>query len=357
MTNTSTKPIQSVQWHDGKLILLDQRMLPLETNFVTLQTSEQVWEAIHSLTVRGAPAIGITAAYGLALAAEQFVGDNFDEFKHYVHQQQHFLTSARPTAVNLTWALERLVSILQAHNDITEAKSALLKKAHEIQREDEHVCRSIGEHAFLLFNDGDRILTHCNAGGIATAKYGTALAPFYIAKERGVHYQIFASETRPVLQGARLTTWELQQAGIDVTLITDNMVAHTIKTKNINAIIVGADRIAANGDTANKIGTFGLALIAKALNIPFYVAAPLSTIDLQIRSGDEIPIEERQAREVTHWHDKAVAPDGTQVFNPAFDITPHHLISAIITEKGIIHDNFEAELHNLFENTKGAQTK
>lgn len=341
---TRTEFIRSVEWKQGSITLLDQQKLPHETIFLELTKIEDVWEAIHSLKVRGAPAIGITAAFGLALWASQYTDQNIDVFKRELTQQRNYLASSRPTAVNLFWAIDRIILSVKHVDTVINAKDQIVKEAISIQAEDEKVCRQIGEHAFMLFEQGDKILTICNAGAIATAKYGTALAPFYIAKERGVHYHIFASETRPVLQGARLTTWELIQAGIDVTLITDNMAAHTIATKGINAIIVGADRIASNGDTANKIGTYGLALLAKAFNIPFYVAAPLSTIDLSIESGKEIPIEERHAEEITHINGHKVAPDGVKVFNPAFDVTPNELITAIITEKGIIRGDYKEQL-------------
>ncbi len=344
-----THQVSSVNWENGTIKLLDQQKLPHETIFLTLQTIEDVRDAISSLKVRGAPAIGITAAFGLALWGQQYEGESLEGFLHELQEKRNYLASSRPTAVNLFWALDRLLSSVEGITSVSEGRTLLLEEALKIQIEDEEVCRSIGEHAVTLFTSGDRILTHCNAGGIATAKYGTAVAPFYIAKERDIPLHIYASETRPVLQGARLTAWELQNAGIDVTLITDNMAAHTIATKNINAIIVGADRIAANGDTANKIGTYGLALLARAFDIPFYVAAPLSTFDLSISSGTEIPIEERDPREVTELNGQRIAPEGVKVFNPAFDVTPHELITAIITEKGIVSGNYVEKLAEIIE--------
>ncbi|WP_044894009.1 S-methyl-5-thioribose-1-phosphate isomerase [Bacillus alveayuensis] len=348
MNETITIP-RSVEWNETHITILNQQKLPSETEYLELKDIKDVWEAIFHLKVRGAPAIGITAAYGLALAAQSYETESITEFKQLLQKDRDYLASSRPTAVNLFWALDRLFSSIENVSSVNEAKTILVHEAIRIQIEDEDVCRQIGEHALSLFKDGDKVLTICNAGSIATAKYGTALAPFYLAKEKGMDLKVFASETRPVLQGARLTTWELMKAGVDVTLITDNMAAQTIYAKGINAIIVGADRIAANGDTANKIGTFGLALLAKAFNIPFYVAAPLSTIDLKTKTGADIPIEERNADEVTHIHGTRIAPAGVKVYNPAFDVTPNELITAIITEKGIIRGNYTEALANLFK--------
>jgi methylthioribose-1-phosphate isomerase len=342
------KTIRSVSWSEDHITLLDQRLLPSKTEFLSLTTIKDVWDAIFELKVRGAPAIGITAAYGLALWTQQTDQTDFSEFRSELEKQGAYLESSRPTAVNLFWAVKRILSSVESVSTVEAAKEVLLSEAKLIEKEDEDVCRSIGEYAISLFQDEDTLLTHCNAGGIATARYGTALAPFYIAKERGIHLKAFASETRPVLQGARLTAWELEQLGVDVTLITDNMVAHTIKSKGINAVIVGADRIAANGDTANKIGTYGLALIAKALGVPFYVAAPLSTIDLATPSGDDIEIEERHADEVRTLNGQAITTPTMKVFNPAFDVTPHELITGIITEKGIVNGDYQKQLADLF---------
>ncbi|RFB18146.1 S-methyl-5-thioribose-1-phosphate isomerase [Bacillus sp. HNG] len=348
MTNIKTVP-QSVQWNETSIKLLDQTKLPLETVFIDLVTIEDVWESIVFLKVRGAPAIGITAAFGLALSAKSYEETNLEEFKEKLLKDKEYLASSRPTAVNLIWALNRLVTSIKDSTSVNEAKTTLIHEAIRIQAEDEAVCRQIGEHALGLFQDGFKVLTICNAGSIATARYGTALAPFHLAAQRGKNLEVYASETRPVLQGARLTTWELLQSGVDVTLITDNMAAHTIVEKGIDAIIVGADRITANGDTANKIGTFNLAILAKTFAIPFYVAAPLSTFDVSLESGEEIPIEERNPEEVTHLHGVRIAPEGVQVYNPAFDVTPNELITAIITEKGILQGDLEAEIKNLFK--------
>ncbi|ANB59220.1 S-methyl-5-thioribose-1-phosphate isomerase [Anoxybacteroides amylolyticum] len=346
---------RSVEWNETSITILNQQKLPFQTEYLELKELEDVWDAIATLKVRGAPAIGMTAAYGLALAAQQYNG-SIAEFQKQLQKARTYLASARPTAVNLVWALDRLVKSVAKATSVNEAKTTLIHEAIRIQVEDEDTCRAIGEYALSLFQEGDRVLTICNAGSIATARYGTALAPFYLAKEKGVHLHVYASETRPVLQGARLTTWELMQAGIDVTLITDNMAAQTMKTKHINAVIVGADRIAANGDTANKIGTFGLALLARSFGIPFYVAAPLSTIDLSTKTGDDIPIEERNPEEVTHLAGTRIAPEGVNVYNPAFDVTPNELITAIITEKGIIRGNYKTALPALFKEEESIET-
>jgi methylthioribose-1-phosphate isomerase len=347
MNKTFTIP-QSVQLKDDYILLLDQQKLPLETVYIKLKTIKDVWDAIFTLKVRGAPAIGITAAFGLALAANSYEEEGLTSFLHKLEQDREYLASSRPTAVNLAWALDRLINRIQHSLSVNEAKTTLIHEAIQIQAEDEEICRQIGENALSLFKDGDKVLTICNAGSIATARYGTALAPFYLAKDFGIDLHVFASETRPVLQGARLTTWELMQADVDVTLITDNMAAHTIKTKGINAIIVGADRITANGDTANKIGTYNLAILAQAFQIPFYVAAPLSTFDPTLSSGNEIPIEERNAQEITHIFGQQITPDGVKVFNPAFDVTPSSFITAIITEKGVMKGNFKTQIEELF---------
>lgn len=334
----------SITWNDGKLEILDQQKLPHVIEYVQLETLEAVFEAIVTLKVRGAPAIGITAAYGLALAAKRHDTAELDTFFHYVEKDAAYLGSSRPTAVNLIWALERLTAKVKTAVTVGKGKALLLEEAVRIHEEDEASCRKIGEYGLSLLEGKTRVMTICNAGSIATAKYGTALAPFHLGSEQGRQFEVFACETRPVFQGARLTVWELQQAGVDVTLITDSMAAHTIGAKEIEAIIVGADRIAANGDTANKIGTLNLALLADAYGIPFYVAAPVSTFDLAISSGSDIPIEERKAEEITHIAGVQVAPEGTKVFNPAFDVTPARLIKAIITEKGIITADFEQNI-------------
>ncbi|MBZ5751740.1 S-methyl-5-thioribose-1-phosphate isomerase [Metabacillus rhizolycopersici] len=348
MTTTNFTIPRSVIWKDDFISLLNQQKLPHVTEYIELKSVEDVWEAIQTLKVRGAPAIGIAAAFGLVIAAHKDSSTTVAEFQRSIKEKRDYLASSRPTAINLVWALDRLIRSISNVQSINEAKTTILHEAIQIQVEDEEVCRLIGEHALSVFKNGDRVMTICNAGSIATAKYGTALAPFYLAKEKDINISVYACETRPVLQGARLTTWELMQAGVDVTLITDNMAAHTIKSKNISAIIVGADRIAANGDTANKIGTYNLALLASAFHIPFYVAAPLSTFDPTVSNGNEIPIEERNPEEVTELNGVRVAPEGVKVFNPAFDITPSELIAGIITEKGILSGNYKEAISTLF---------
>ncbi|WP_223700584.1 S-methyl-5-thioribose-1-phosphate isomerase [Sutcliffiella deserti] len=348
MTKSLTEIPLSVEWKETYIRILDQQKLPHETVFLDLFTLKDVFQAIVTLKVRGAPAIGITAAYGLALTAQSYTVSCLNEFRRKLQEDRDYIASSRPTAVNLFWAIDRLMKAIDHASSVNAAKTNLIHEAVSIQMEDEATCREIGEYALTLFKKNDRVLTICNAGSIATAKYGTALSPFYLAKEREMPLKVFACETRPVLQGARLTVWELLQANIDVTLITDNMAAHTIKTKGITSIIVGADRITANGDTANKIGTLNLAILAKSFNIPFYVAAPLSTFDLTKKTGEEIVIEERPPTEVTHIGDQLIAPAGVTVFNPAFDVTPNEYITAIITEKGVISGDYRTHIRDLF---------
>ena len=352
--DTNQPALQSVIWATDHLDLLDQRLLPEEVVYLPLQSSEDVWEAIRHLKVRGAPAIGIAAAYGVYLGSRHAGGDK-GQWLQLVHQACEYLATSRPTAVNLFWALDRMkaraeeLAAPSCDYSLDSCKQFLLNEAIAIQSEDEETCRMIGVHALTLFKDDMGVLTHCNAGGLATAKYGTALAPFYLAQEQGMKLRVFADETRPVLQGARLTAFELQQAGVDVTLICDNMAGMVMNKGWIDAVIVGTDRVAANGDVANKIGTYSVAVLAKAHDIPFYVACPLSTIDLNTPSGDLIPIEERNEEEITEGFGKRTAPQGVKVFNPAFDVTPHPYVTAIITEKGIVHPPFDINLKKLFE--------
>ncbi|TVX92300.1 S-methyl-5-thioribose-1-phosphate isomerase [Paenibacillus agilis] len=352
--HTTGEQLQSVRWsEDDVLELLDQRALPNEINFLRLTDVQDVWQAIYDMVVRGAPAIGITAAYGVIIGIRNDQVVQVEEWLRQVEQHAAYLATSRPTAVNLFWALDRMTA--RAHElantevPLEQLNEQLLQEAIAIHREDEEICRQIGEHALTLFSDGMGILTHCNAGGLATAKYGTALAPIYLAKERGISLKVFADETRPVLQGARLTAFELQQAGVDVTLICDNMAAMVMQKGWVQAVIVGTDRVAANGDVANKIGTYGLAVLAKAHNIPFYVACPISTIDLNTPSGDLIPIEERHEKEITEAFGKRTAPEHIQVFNPAFDVTPNELVTAIITERGIVKSPYHISLKEIFE--------
>ncbi|MDQ0493552.1 S-methyl-5-thioribose-1-phosphate isomerase [Paenibacillus brasilensis] len=350
----SGQALSSLVWKGDRLSMLDQRLLPETIVMLDLFTAEEVWDGIHAMKVRGAPAIGMAAAYGVVLGASAYDGTDAAGWLEHVHGVCGHLATSRPTAVNLFWALDRMKK--RAGEVIAEAgggqvedwNAGLEHEAVAIQAEDEEVCRQIGVHALPLFEDGMGVLTHCNAGGLATAKYGTALAPMYLAQENGIHLKVFADETRPVLQGARLTAFELQQAGIDVTLLCDNMAGMVMSKGWVQAVIVGTDRVAANGDVANKIGTYSLAVLAKAHGIPFYVASPLSTIDLQTATGADIPIEERSAEEITESFGKRTAPQGIKVYNPAFDITPHEYITAIITEKGIVQAPFSDSLTALF---------
>ena len=339
-------PIATIEWADGKVRLIDQTLLPIELKYIECRTVEQIWEAIKVLRVRGAPAIGIAAALGTVLGVWHSSATEYETFRKELDQVVDYLATSRPTAVNLFWALERMRTVAGAHKHlpVLDLKERLLQEAIEILQEDQAMCRSIGQHGSALVSDGMGILTHCNAGGLATADYGTALALMFAAHEQGKQIHVFADETRPLLQGARLTTWELMQADIDVTLICDNMAAQVMREGRIQCVIVGADRIAANGDTANKIGTYGVAILAKYHQIPFYVAIPTSTLDMSLTSGDQIPIEQRSDREVTTPRGVQIAPDGVQVYNPAFDVTPANLVTAIVTEKGIVYPPFTENL-------------
>ena len=339
-------PIPTIEWVDGRVHLIDQTLLPNEFKQIYCDDVESVWEAIKSLRVRGAPAIGIAGALGAVLGIWKSKAANYPDFAAELKKVTDYLATSRPTAVNLFWALERIEQTAEKHKnlEISQLKGVLLDEAQRIIEEDRERCRAIGQHGLDLIGNGDSILTHCNAGGLATSDYGTALAVMFSAHESGKNISVFADETRPLLQGARLTAWELMQAGIDVTLICDNMAAQVMKEGKIQCVIVGADRIAANGDTANKIGTYNVAILAKAHDIPFYVAAPTSTLDLSLKTGDLIPIEQRAAEEVTEGFGSRTAPEGVKVYSPAFDVTPAHLITAIVTEKGIAHPPYEESL-------------
>ena len=339
-------PIPTIEWADGRIHLIDQTLLPNEFNQIYCDDVESVWEAIKSLRVRGAPAIGIAGALGAVLGIWRSKATNYPDFAAELKGVTDYLATSRPTAVNLFWALERIKQTAEKHKnlEISRLKNVLLDEAESIIEEDRARCRAIGQHGLDLIRNGDTILTHCNAGGLATSDYGTALAVMFSAHESGKNISVYADETRPLLQGARLTAWELMQAGIDVTLICDNMAAQVMKEGKIQSVIVGADRIAANGDTANKIGTYNVAILANAHDIPFYVAAPTSTLDLSLETGDLIPIEQRAAKEVTEGFGSRTAPEGVKVYSPAFDVTPAHLITAIITEKGIAHPPYEESL-------------
>jgi methylthioribose-1-phosphate isomerase len=344
----SSSNIETLSWHGnrlGSLKMIDQTLLPTELNVIECRTVETVWEAIKMLRVRGAPAIGIAAAYGVCIGLQTLPPSaDMSAFRNRLNEVTDYLASSRPTAVNLFWALDRMKAKAttpappregneQAAGEIAEILFAEAKAIHE---EDRSICRSIGRFGQELVKDGSTWLTHCNAGGLATADYGTALAVFFAATEAGKKIHVYADETRPLLQGARLTAWELMQRNIDVTLICDSMAALVMRQGKIDGVIVGADRIAANGDTANKIGTYGVAVSAKVHGVPFYVAAPVSTFDLSLADGSEIPIEERSADEICCGLGKRTAPEGCKVYNPAFDVTPAALIAGIITERGII---------------------
>lgn len=339
-SNSNTHSQPSLQWiggNDGCLRLLDQTRLPTEVAFINCQDVETVFEAIRSLRVRGAPAIGIAAAYGVCLGLRSAARG--DDWRKRLDEVTSHLAQSRPTAVNLFWALDRMKQTALRQSlgaSLNELAEAMLREAQAIHEEDRAMCRAIGRHGAQLLTDGQGVLTHCNAGGLATSEYGTALAVFFAAQDEGKTLHIYADETRPLLQGARLTAWELKQRGVNVTLICDSMAAQVMREGRVQAVVVGADRIAANGDTANKIGTYGVALLAAAHEIPFYVAAPTSTFDLSIASGDMIPIEQRAGEEITHGFGRQTAPDGIGVYNPAFDVTPAKLINAIICERGVI---------------------
>jgi methylthioribose-1-phosphate isomerase len=339
-------PPVAVQWtpdRDGVRII-DQRRLPAELVERDLRSVDEMCEAIATLAVRGAPAIGIAGAMGLAAEATRLVSRPPSEFRAAVADAAHRIRRTRPTAVNLGWALDRLLDRLTVGGDNATVAAALRDEADAIAAEDRAMCRRIGEHALDLLPNPARVLTHCNAGALATAGIGTALAPVYLAAAAGRRVEVFVSETRPLLQGARLTAWELSRAGIPVTVLTDGSVASLMRAAAIDCCIVGADRIAANGDVANKIGTYSVAVLAGEHGIPFYVAAPLSTIDLDTPDGSRIPIEERNDREVTHVGSSRLTPEGARIRNPAFDVTPHKYVTAIITERGIARPSFRESL-------------
>ena len=329
----------TIRWDrdKGELVLLDQTRLPGEVAYARCRDIESVAEAIRSLKVRGAPAIGVAAAYGVVLGVRQSAADEYEAFGREVDDAADRLAATRPTAVNLFWALERMRRTARENRGapVEDIKGALLREAMAIQSEDERTCRLIGEHGAALLRSGQTVLTHCNAGALATSGMGTALAVVYRAHGEGKRIHVYADETRPVLQGARLTSWELAQAGIGVTLICDNTAAQVMKEGRIDCVIVGADRVAANGDVANKIGTYGVAVLADAHGVPLYVAAPFSSIDLSMESGREIPIEEREAAEISQGPGGRTAPEEVEVYNPAFDVTPARYVSAIITERGV----------------------
>lgn len=381
--------------NDNSIIIIDQTLLPGRTELIKLKTAQEIWDAIYLLQVRGAPAIGVAAGFGIYVLTKDYADNLSDaqknddsvinEFYSNFVRNKDYINSSRPTAVNLSWALNRMDKVCrnilmdESSKKIAMAKDVLsseaflssgckdvisyvVKELHDeaiaIQEEDIWTCKMIGEYGLSLLKPGDGILTHCNAGQLATSKYGTATAPIYLGHERGYNFKVFADETRPLLQGARLTSYELHSAGVDVTLICDNMACMVMKNGWVNAVFVGCDRVAANGDAANKIGTSGVATIAKRFNIPFYICAPSSTIDMNTPTGDDIHIEERKPEEVTKmWYKEPMAPDGIKVFNPAFDVTDHEYITAIITEYGIARAPYTESLKEIFDKKSGVKNE
>ncbi len=333
----------TIDWKDNKVIIIDQTRLPTEEVYLKISDYRDLTDAIKQLKVRGAPAIGIAGAFGVCLGANEILTNNYEKFKQKLKIIIDELAATRPTAVNLFWALERMTAILEKSKkkNLEKIKKLLLKEALAILEEDKIICRNMSNNGASLLKDGNTVLTHCNTGALATGGMGTALGAIYAATEQGKQIKVFADETRPLLQGARLTTWELKKAGIDVTLICDNMAAYVMQQGLVDCVMLGADRIAANGDTANKIGTYGLSVLANYHKIPFYVVAPTTTFDLSIKSGAEIPIEQRASEEVTYGFGKQTAPDGIKIYTPAFDITPNELITAIVSEQGIYYPPFD----------------
>jgi len=337
----------TVAWTSSDTVrLIDQTRLPTEEVYIECRTIEEVADAIRTMRVRGAPAIGVTAAMGLALGAQTIRAGTFAEFSEALEGMASLLVRTRPTAVNLAWAVRRLLNLARKYRDLSlaEIRAALVAEAREMREEDIRINRALARHGQGLVPNPARVLTHCNAGALATAGYGTAVGVIRAAVEAGKRVMVWVDETRPLLQGARLTAWELQRAGIPATLITDNMAAHFMGRGQVDLVVVGADRIARNGDVANKIGTYGVALLARAHGIPFYVAAPISTLDLSLTDGSQIPIEERAPEEVTHVGGRRLAPAGIRVANPAFDVTPASFVDAIITERGIARPPYDVNL-------------
>ena len=343
--------IETLRWNEDHFEMIDQRILPAEFEYISYTTANQVADGIRDMVVRGAPAIGCAAAYGVALAALNLKDTSRDEFANGMEEAFEVLAQSRPTAINLFWAIDRMRKKMnESEGSSKEIANVLLDEAHEIKREDIEINRAMGKNGAELLNDGARVLTHCNAGALATAGHGTALGVFRSAVEAGKKISVIADETRPFLQGARLTAWEMVQENIPVTLISDNMSGHLMSHGEIDAIVVGTDRVAGNGDVANKIGTYMVAVLAQRHNIPFYVACPLSTIDRSINSGKDIPIEERPADEVTGYRDCQWAAKGVKVRNPAFDVTPAELVTGLITERGVVLSPTTDKINQLFEN-------
>ena len=341
--------IRTVYWENDAVVMIDQKLLPQEEKYITCHDYNEVIAAINDLTVRGAPAIGVAAALGIALGALNLNCRGREDFQESFTQICTQFSQSRPTARNLFWAIERMKKRqAESTGSVADIKAALVAEACLITREDIAINRRIGRNGRGLLRDGDRVLTHCNAGALATAGYGTALGVIRAAREEGKNLHVFVDETRPVLQGARLTAWEMQQENIPATLITDNMAGFLMQQRKVDLVIVGADRIAANGDVANKIGTYSVAVLAKENGVPFYVAAPLSTLDISLPNGDVIPIEERNDEEVLSFRGARTAPTGMAVYNPAFDITPHRYVTAIVTEAGIIRTPYAENIQKLF---------
>ncbi len=348
--------VRSIDYRDGELWFLDQTQLPERVIIERQESAEHVWDSIKQLKVRGAPAIGIAGAYGLVVGLRPYRAFGREAFLEQAKRLAAHLDGARPTAVNLSWALKRMLRTAEAGGgDGAELFAELEREARRIHREDIELCRAIGEHGRGLIRDDIGILTHCNAGRLATSDYGTATAPMYLAHSQGVRFRVYADESRPLLQGARLTSWELRAAGIDVTVITDNMAAFVMSHGLINLVLVGTDRVAANGDVANKIGTLGVAILAKHFGIPMYVACPSSTVDLATTAGTEIVIEERSPEEVTQFGLRRTTPEGVSVRNPAFDVTPNEIISGLITECGIIRPPYVQALREAFGGRAGGE--
>ncbi|HLB13116.1 MAG TPA: S-methyl-5-thioribose-1-phosphate isomerase [Dehalococcoidia bacterium] len=341
--------MKTVEWAGGRVRFIDQTRLPIEVKFIETDDYRVVAQAIRTMQVRGAPAIGVAAAMGAALGALEINSSSREEFLSRLSEVINILRSTRPTAVNLFWALDRMERRARESGDPASVRQALVEEAQAIAAEDEAANRRMGALGAALIPDGSRVLTHCNAGGLATAGYGTALGVLRAAHEVGKRLHVYVDETRPLLQGARLTAWELAEEGIPLTVITDNMAGYLMSLGRIDCVIVGADRIAANGDVANKIGTYSVAVLAHAHGIPFYVAAPTSTVDLCVSSGDRIPIEERSQEEVLTFQGVRAAPWGAGAFNPAFDVTPHRYVAAIITEEGIVREPYEEGLKEICE--------
>lgn len=351
MGNETDTAIQTIEWRDDHMRIIDQTYLPKREVYSDIQDVGRVWEAIKKLRVRGAPAIGIAAAYGFYMGIKDLPESTFESFWVEVERLAEYLEGARPTAVNLHWAINRIKITIQANKDkpIDEIKEIVLETAKTIHDEDKRICKKIGENGVALVKKDSKILTHCNTGSLATGQYGTALSVIFHAHESGKNIEVWVDETRPLLQGARLTAWELMNAEIPMKLITDSTAGSLMRQGKVDMVIVGTDRVASNGDTANKIGTYSLAVLAKENEVPFYVAVPLSTIDMDLEDGDQIPIEEREGDEITSFNSSQVAPKKVETYNPGFDITPHRYITGFITEKGIIEPPFDKGFKKLFE--------